>query len=149
MAGPALLPPLRGPLVDVDRVQALQDRHATLRPLIATLDHHECATAMNPFRIGVGFLIRDAHVGERLQQVCSCISGVPLDGRVFGLAALGVVQSQMDIAPCKAVRDQLLHHTLSVCARVIECYQCLCHTTTPLCLFLSVRDTLNLYLFAA
>src|SRR5919108_2441921 len=30
-AGPALLPPLRGPLVEINRVQALQNRHATLR----------------------------------------------------------------------------------------------------------------------
>ena len=46
------------------------------------------------------------------------------------------------------IRDQLLHHLLSIRDRVIECDQCLCHTTSPSCMFISVRYTLNLYVFA-
>jgi hypothetical protein len=55
----------------------------------------------------------------------------------------------MDIAARKAVRDQFLHHTLSVSERIIESYQCLCHMISPLFIFISVRDTLHLYRFAA
>src|SRR4030095_5873179 len=60
ITGPALLPPLRGPRVDIDRVQASQDLHATLRSVIATLDHHEGAIPTDPLRIGMGLIIRYA-----------------------------------------------------------------------------------------
>jgi hypothetical protein len=65
--------------VNIDRVQASENLHATLRPLIATLDHHEGAAATDPLRIGVGLIIRDAQVCERLKQVGSLVGGVPLD----------------------------------------------------------------------
>src|SRR4030095_13630823 len=148
IAGPALLPPLRRPLVEVDRVQASQDLHAPLSPVIAALDHHECTASADSLSIGVRLLMRHTEVDERIKKVISLVGGVSLDGCVLGLATFGVVKSQMNIAPCKAVLEQFLHDTLGVCARVIECDQCLCHTTSPSFMFISVRYTLNLYLFA-
>src|SRR4029434_1122247 len=66
--GPALLPPLRGPRVDIDRVQASEDLHAPLSPVIATLDRHEGAAATDPLCIGVRLVRRNAEVCERLTQ---------------------------------------------------------------------------------
>jgi hypothetical protein len=105
--------------VDIDRMQASQNLHTTLLPVIATLDHHECAASMDPLRIGVRLIIRHTEVGECLNQMCTLIGGVPLDGCGGGGAALGVIQSEMDITARKTIRDQLLHHLLSVRARVI------------------------------
>jgi hypothetical protein len=105
--------------VDIDRVQPLQDRHATLCPLIATLDHHEGAAATDPFRIGLGLLRGDAQVCERLAQVGSLIFGVPRNRCGVGCRARGAIKGHMDIAARKAVRDQLLHDMLRVSERVI------------------------------
>ena len=134
----------------IDRVQPSQNLHATLSPLIAALDYHERAASVYSLRIGVRFIMRHTQVCERIKKVFSFIGGVPLNGRALGRATLRVIKSEMDIVPCKAVLEQLLHHTLSVCKCVIEGYQCLCHRTSPSCIFISVRyNTLNLYLFAA
>jgi hypothetical protein len=73
IAGPALVPPLCGPLVDIDRVQASQNLHATLSPVITTLDHHECAASTYPLRVGMGRVMRDAEVYERIKKVCSLV----------------------------------------------------------------------------
>ena len=133
----------------INRVQPSQNLHATLSPVIATLDHHERAASAHPLSIGVRLIMRNTEVCERLKKVFSLICGVPLDGRALGRAALSVIKSEMNIALCKAILDQLLHHTLSVRERVIECYQCLCHMTSPSFIFISVRYALNLYFFAA
>jgi hypothetical protein len=65
--GPALVPPLCGTLMYIDRVQASEDLHATLGPVITTLDHHECAASTDPLRIGMGLVIRNAEVCERIK----------------------------------------------------------------------------------
>jgi hypothetical protein len=83
----------------IDRVQASEDLHATLSPVITTLDHHECAASTDPLRIGVGLVIRDAEVCERIKKVCSLVCGVPLDRGGVGCAALGMIKSEMHIAP--------------------------------------------------
>jgi hypothetical protein len=70
---------LGGTLVDIDRVQTSQNLHATLSPVITTLDHHECATSTYPLRIGMGLVIRDPKVYEGIKQVCALVCGVPLD----------------------------------------------------------------------
>jgi hypothetical protein len=103
----------------IDRVQASQNLHTLLCLVIATLDHHERATAAHPLRIGIRLILRRAKGYERLHQLCSRVRDVPLGGRVVGRAALRVMQRQMDITPCKAVREQRLDHTLRLRARVI------------------------------
>ncbi len=118
-AGPALLPPLRGPRVHIDRVQASEDLHPTLRLVIATLDHHEGAASTDPLRIGVGLVRRDAEVGQRRKQGGSLVGGVPLDGCGVGRMARGVPKREMHITACKTVLDELLHDMLRVCKRLI------------------------------
>jgi hypothetical protein len=108
--------------VEVDRVQASQDLHAPLRPVIATLNHHECTASADSLSIAVRLLMRHTEVDERIKKGISLIGGVPLNGCMRGLATLGVVKRQMNIAPGKAVLQQLLHHMLSVRAGVIEGY---------------------------
>ena len=51
----SLMLPLCGTLMDIDRVQAFHNLHATLSPVITTLDYHECAASTYPLRIGMGF----------------------------------------------------------------------------------------------
>jgi hypothetical protein len=104
--------------VDIDRVQASEDLHATLRPVIATLDHHECTASTYPLRIGMGIVIRNAEVCERINKVCSLVRRIPLNGGV-GSAALGVIKSEMYITACKTLVDQLLHDVLSIYECVI------------------------------
>jgi hypothetical protein len=70
---------LCGTLVYIDRVQASQNLHATLSPVITTLDYHEYAASTYPLSIGMGLFIRDAEVYERIKKVCSLVCGVPLD----------------------------------------------------------------------
>jgi hypothetical protein len=48
--------------MEIDRMQASEHLHAMLRPLIATLDHHEGAAATDPLPIGLDLVIRDAEV---------------------------------------------------------------------------------------
>jgi hypothetical protein len=105
--------------VDIDRVQASQNLHATLRPVITTLDHHEGTASTDPFCIGLGLVIGDAEVYERIKQVGALVGGVPLDRGSMGCAVLGVIKSEMHLVPCKAVRVQLLHDMFSVSERVI------------------------------
>jgi hypothetical protein len=102
-ARPALLPPLRRPRVDIDRVQPLQNRHASLSLVIATLNHHECTASADSLIIGVRLLMRHTEVDECIKKGIALRGGVPRDGCVRGLATLGVVKSQMHIAPGKAV----------------------------------------------
>jgi hypothetical protein len=104
--------------VDIDRVQPSEDLHATLSPVIATLDHHECAASTDPLRIGMGVVIRDAEICKRIDKVCSFVRRLPLNGGV-GSAALGVIKSEMYITACKTVVDQLLHDVLGICECVI------------------------------
>ena len=68
--------------------------------------------------------MRHTEVDERIKKV-SPRGGVPLDGCVLGLATLGVVKSQMHIAPCKAVLHQFLHHAQRLCT---------CHRVLPVSL---------------
>jgi hypothetical protein len=65
--------------VYIDRVQASQNLHATLSPVITTLDYHEYAASTYPLSIGMGLFIRDTEVYERIKKVCSLVCGVPLD----------------------------------------------------------------------
>jgi hypothetical protein len=67
------VPPLLRTLVYIDRVQASQNLHTTLSPVITTLDHHECAVSTYSFRIGLSLVIRDAEVYECIKKVCSLV----------------------------------------------------------------------------
>src|SRR5262249_19595412 len=73
IAAPALFPPLRATLMDIDRVEASENLHTALSPVIAALNHHECAASPCPLSIGVGFIIRDTEVCKCINQVCSLV----------------------------------------------------------------------------
>jgi len=86
--------------------------------VIATLDHYEGTASTYPLHIGVGVAMRYTEIGEHINEVCSPMSGVPLDRRA-GCVTLMAIKSKMDIMLREAVLEQLLHHTLSICECVI------------------------------
>jgi hypothetical protein len=54
-------------------VQASQNLHAPLRPVIATLHHHEGTASADSLCIGVRLLMRHTKVDERIKNVIAFI----------------------------------------------------------------------------